>query len=248
LDDAMPRRRDFYDVFKGGVMLRIEYGVLCRAQAFGIALAVIAVLAVRFMPAPYESEAVVSTQSVYFLERPVTDEMKIVTERAFNEDKLAAVVETLNLYPDSRVKGGTEKAIQRVREGMRVSTQFPRGSFVLTSISFRHPDPVIAKSVTIALVTNFIDETIRLQSAEQFAAAVAAEGKVRTGNIGSYKMFPRAPGQLLSAATEGHHPDRPKLTTVGGLALAEGSQIGLIIALLRRRTLPPRLEMQPASI
>jgi uncharacterized protein involved in exopolysaccharide biosynthesis len=83
--------------------------------------------------------------------------------------------------------------------------------------------------MTIALVTRLIDEQIRLEE-----SAREARGDL----FGKSAFWENA--QLLSPASKGQRQPGPKPTFVVGLALAEGLQLGLILAFLRRRPLAPK--------
>jgi uncharacterized protein involved in exopolysaccharide biosynthesis len=139
------------------------------------------------------------------------------------------VIEEFNLYPDLRAKGEIEKAINKVRSNIRISNLFPQPALAMTNVSFRYTDPKAATGVTNTLVTHLFDEQIRLQESTREA----------TGDVFERTSAFWRDTELLSPASKGQRPVGPKPTFVVGLALAEGLQLGLIIALLRRRPLAP---------
>ena len=225
LDDAEPRLGDLMDVLKEGAKMRLVTGVTLPALTLGMMGAAIAVLVLWLTPAPYESQATIAMRSAYFREYPIPEQMNLLSQRTKSRDFLAKVVEEFNLYPNLRARGKEEKAIEKVRSDIRISNLFPQPALAVTNVSFRYSDPKAAASVTNALVTRLIDEQIRLQeSAREARGDLPGKGPTFWGNA-----------ELLSLASEGKRPSDPKPSFVVGLALAEGLQLGLIIALLRRR-------------
>jgi hypothetical protein len=83
--------------------------------------------------------------------------------------------------------------------------------------------------MTNALVTRLLDEQIRLQESARETRGDLFKASASWGN-----------GELLSVVGDGQRQPGPKPTFVVGLALAEGLQLGLIIALLRRCPLAPK--------
>lgn len=243
LDDTEPRLLDLMDVFKEGVKMRLMTGVTLPALALGMTATAIAVLILWLTPpsVPYESKATIAMRSAYFREYPIPGQMNLLTQRTTSREFLAKVIDEFNLYPDLRAKGEIEKALNKVRSNIRISNSFPQPALAVTNVSFLYSDPKTATSVTNTLVTHLLDEHIRLQESTREAKGdVFERTPALTGDV-----FERTPAfwkdvELLSQASEGQRLGSPKPTLVVGLALVEGLQLGLIIALLRRRQLPPQ--------
>ena len=229
LDDAEPQWVDWMDVLKEGVMMRLVTGVTLPALACGIAAAAIATVFLWLAPTVYESQAMLVMRSAYFREYPIPEQMKLLSQRTTNREFLSKVIQEFNLYPDLRAKGEEEKAINKVRSDIHISNLFPQPALAVTNVSFRCADPKAARSMTNALVTRLLDEQIRLQESAREARGDVFKASAFWGN-----------GELLSLVSEGQRQPGPKPTFVVGLALAEGLQLGLIIALLRRRPLAPK--------
>jgi uncharacterized protein involved in exopolysaccharide biosynthesis len=230
LDDTEPRLADLMDVLKQGVKMRLMTGVTLPTLALGMTAAAIAVLVLWLTPAPYESKATIAMRSAYFREYPMPEQMNLLTQRTTSREFLAKVIEEFNLYPDLRAKGEIEKAISKVRSDIRISNLFPQPALAVTNVSFRYTDPKAATCVTNALVTRLLDEQIRIQESTREA----------TGDLFEKTSAFGRDVELLSSPSKGQRPPGPKPTFVVGLALAEGLQLGLIAALLRRRWLSPQ--------
>jgi hypothetical protein len=242
LDELAPRWKDVLDVFREAVTMQITRGLTFQALAFGIATAAIGVVALKIMPVPYESQATTSMRTAY-LTQPVAEEMKTLIDRVLSKRNMVQVMETFNLYPELRTRRQSEKALERIRGSIRISNLPSSSHLVLTSITFRYSDPDVATRVNRQLVTFFIDESIRLHQAEENLRgweAVEAEQLYMAvwGRPYRAMQVTRMPqAELVSAASEGRRPGMPSPALLTGVALAEGSQLGLILALLRRREL-----------
>ena len=223
--------------------MQITRGLTFQSVVIGIAAAAIAVVALKIMPEPYESQATVSIRTAY-LTQPVADEMSALVERVLSQRNMVQVMQAFNLYPELRAKGQPEKALQKIRAGIRISNLPSSSHLVLTSITFRYSDPEVTTRVNRQLVTFFIDESFRLHEAEENLRGLeATEAEqlymaVWGKPYQAMRVTRMQQAELVSPASEGRRPEGPSPALVTGVALAEGSQLGLIVALLRRRGLP----------
>jgi hypothetical protein len=234
LDAAEPKWKDILDLAKGAIDMQFRTGLVINALAFGIGAALVAGLVLRIIPSSYESHAVISmrTPSMFRGHGLATAQILTVGERVISRENLVHVMETFHLYEEARAQGRTAEAVQKMRDSINVSSLLEQPALGFVSVSFRNSDPLIARQVTQDLVSRFIDENIRTYRAEVEAELRAAEPpNVRIENV---TMTP-APLELVSPATEARHPSGPNQAVVVGTAMAEGSQLGLILALFRRR-------------
>jgi uncharacterized protein involved in exopolysaccharide biosynthesis len=142
-------------------------------------------------------------------------------------------METFHLYEQERAQGQTDKAAEKMRKSISVSSLLEQPALGFVSISYQNADPQTAQRVAQDLVSRFIDENIRRYTDEAEAAIRAAEPPgVRIQNV---RIIP-ATLELISPASQGRRLAGPRSAVVIGIALAEGSQLGLIFVLLRRRT------------
>jgi uncharacterized protein involved in exopolysaccharide biosynthesis len=228
LDDIDPKWSDLLDMMKEGTTMRLRTGLTATVLAFGVIAAAIAALVLSLTPRPYESHAIVTIRSTYFRDYPVPDQMRTLAQRVTSRDFLRRVINEFNLYPNLRSSGETERVIEKVRKGIRISSQFPEPARAVTQVSFDYSDPQLAKSMTDALLTRLIDENIRLQESERVTHGDTFE-----------KAALWSTAELISTSSIGQRPLGPRPTFVIALALVEGSQLGLIFALLRRRSSSP---------
>ncbi len=224
LDDAMLSWIDVIDVFKEGVIMRLTTGLALQSGAFGFAAMALAGAALWFAPAPYESHAVIYTRSAILGVPKTPDQMRVLTQRAMSEKRLANIIDEFDLYPDLRAKGESEKAITTMRGNIRISSRFPRPESVVTSVSFSDASPDAATKVTKALVTGLMDEHVRLEESDREASGILPGRASATGTV-----------ELILPASSGELAARPKPAILVSLALVEGLQLGLIVALLRGR-------------
>jgi len=240
LEDVSFRWPDALDLLKEAIKMQFWTGLTLKAAVCGLAAAAIAGVVLWLSPASYESQAVVSTMPEWSVrDRPLTDwvnELKLSTMRREN---LVRVMEASNLYPDLRREGRSEDALKKTADAIQILSGFgtiagsgPVPNLAITSLSFRYPDPLIARQVTRDLVAAFIDENIRRDIARQNAGRIAAGENPQERVDG-----PLVVAALVSPATVGQRSG-PKPATVIGLATAEGSQLGLIFAMIRRRKVP----------
>jgi uncharacterized protein involved in exopolysaccharide biosynthesis len=231
LDATEPSWEDTLDLAKGAIDMQFRTGLLLNTLAFGIGAALLAGIALRITPATYESHAVIAMRTPnLFGSRVSAAEIYAVEQRVLSRDVLVRVMETFHLYEEDRAQGRTAEAVEKMRNGINVSSLLEQPALGLVSISFRNPDPLIARQVTQDLVSRFIDENIRTYAEVAATLRASEPPNVRIENI----RTTLATLELVSPATEARHPSGPKTGVVIGVALAEGSQLGLIFALFRR--------------
>jgi uncharacterized protein involved in exopolysaccharide biosynthesis len=225
LGDTTPCWKDAFDIAKEGFVMQFRTGLLLKPLAFGLGAALVAGLVLQLRPATYESQAVISVQVPEFRPGSPSAVVQSLAQRAFTSKILARVMETFHLYEQERAQGQTDKAVEKMRKGIRISSLLEQPTVGFISISYHNPDPKLAQQVTQDLVSRFIDQDFRRYEDEVKAALAAGERPV---------VLP-ATLELISPASQGRRPAGPNSAMVIGIALAEGSQLGLIFALLRRR-------------
>jgi len=224
LDDAQPRWRDVFDIAKEGFAMQLRNGLLLTPLAFGAAAALIAVALLRIPNRPYESHAVLSVQTPE-LRTGGPAAFGLLTQRVLSAESLGQVMETFHLYEKDRAKGETGKALEKMRKSVTVSSLL-EPALGYASISYRNQDPVIAQQVTQDLVARFISENMRQ----------AGKARVRATKITLELRNGPETLELIAPASPARRPTGPpSQSVVIGAALAEGSQLGLIVALFRRR-------------
>jgi uncharacterized protein involved in exopolysaccharide biosynthesis len=228
LDDAQPRWKDVFDIAKEGFAMQLRNGLLLTPLAFGAAAALIAVALLRILAPPYESRAVLSVQREFRTRGPTA--FGSLTARVLSPESLSQVMETFHLYDEDRAHGQTGKALEKMRKSIRVSSLLEPPDIGFISISYHYQDPQIAQRVTQDLVSRFIDENMRvLQDEAEDAIRAGVPPNVVTLNVGRTL-------ELIAPASPPHRPTGPNQAVVIAAALAEGSQLGLILALFRRRS------------
>jgi hypothetical protein len=234
LEDTSPRWKDAFDIAREGLFMQFRNGLLLKPLAFGLGAALIAALALQVNRTTYESQAVISVKAPEFRTRgSASAAIQSIAQRVLSPESLGHVMETFHLYEQERSRGQTDNAVEKMRKSISVSSLLEQPALGFVSISCRNPDPQIAQRVTQELVFQFIDGNIRRYTAEAEAAIRAAEPPgVRIQNV---RIIP-ATLELVSPASLGRRPAGPRSAVVIGIALAEGSQLGLIFALLRRRS------------
>lgn len=240
LDDAQPRWRDVFDIAKEGFAMQLRTGLLLTPLAFGAAAALIAVALLRIPTTPYESHAVLSVRTWEFPTRGQAA-FGSLTQRVLSSESLGRVMETFHLYEQDRAQGQTAKALEKMRKSIRVSSLLEQPALGFVSITYHDQSPVIAQQVTQDLVARFIDENVRMRQDEAEAAVRAGVLPERLQNfLSTAKTI-----ELIAPASLGRRPTGPNQSAIIGAALAEGSQLGLIIALFRRRSRTEQLEQGP---
>jgi uncharacterized protein involved in exopolysaccharide biosynthesis len=230
LETADPRWNDIMDIAKEGLLMQFKTGLLIKPLAFGLAAALIAALVLRVGRSTYESQAVISVKAPEFRTGATpTAAVQSITERVLSSKNLVQVMETFHLYEKDRADGQIYEAVEKMRKSIRLSSLLEEPALGFITISFQSSDPMISQRVTQDLVSRFIDENVRRYRGEAEAAVRAVEPP------GTQIQVP-ATLELISPASQGRRTAGPKSAMVIGLALAEGSQLGLIFALLRRRS------------
>ncbi len=237
LDDAQTRWRDVFDIAKEGFAMQLRNGLLLTPLVFGAAAALIAAALLRIPTSPYESHAVLSVQTPDFRTRGPAA-LNSLTELVLSPGSLGQVMETFHLYDEDRAQGQTAKALEKIRKSVGVSSLLEQPALGFVSIAYHDQDPQIAQRVTQDLVSRFIDENIRRAEAEVRAAEPA--------NVSILNV--RTTLELIAPASPGRRPTESNHAVVIGAALAEGLQLGLIIALFRRGAgSRPARGLQPSS-
>ena len=224
LDASEPQWKAAFDLAKGGIFMQFRTGLALNTLAFGIGAALLAAAALRITPATYESYAVISMRAL----NPrtggtATAQINTIAQRVLSHESVDQVMQTFHLYEQDCAQGRTEEAVEKVRKSIRISNLLEQPALNFVSVSFRDPNPLIARQVTQDLVSRFIDGNVR----------AAGEAFMRTAEPRSERILSLM--EMVSPATEARHPSGPNEALVIGVALAEGSQLGLIFALFRRR-------------
>lgn len=235
VDDAQPRWNDVFDIAKQGFAMQLRNGLLLTPLVFGAAAALIAAALLRIPTAPYESHAVLSVQTPEFRTRG-SAAFRSLTQRVLSAESLGQVMETFHLYERERAHGQTDKALEKLRRSIVVSSLLEQPALGFVSISYNDQDPVTVQQVTQDLVARFIDENMRIAEA---AVRAAEPPNVVISNIRTQAL------QLIAPASPGRRRTGPNQAAVIGAALVEGSQLGLIVALFRRRSRTKQMGQVP---
>jgi uncharacterized protein involved in exopolysaccharide biosynthesis len=223
LDDAQPRWRDVFDIAKEGFAMQLRNGLLLTPLAFGAAAALIAAAVLRIPTPPYESRAVLSVQTRDFRTH-ASAAFGALTQSVLSPKSLEQVMETFHLYDQERAEGQTANALDKMRKSIVISSLLEQPALGFVSISYHDRDPQAAQRVTQDLVSRFIDENVTVGE-DKLRAAIRAG----TPPVGETL-------ELIAPASPARRPTAPNQAVVIGAALAEGSQLGLIVALFRRRS------------
>jgi hypothetical protein len=219
LEDATPHWNDVFDVFSGGLKMRLLRSNLALVLMFGIAGSLLAAAALWAIPKRYESRATLSLQAADG--RLAKETEAVLAERTLRPETLHQIIEEFGLY------GGEskERAIESLRQDVSISPDFsaldghsPGAAAV--SIGFRYSEPELVTRVTRDLVARLIDENIRARGAEPLRNS-------------SNEASPIV--KLVSGATEPRPLAGPARISTVEIAFAESLQLGLIFALFRRR-------------
>jgi hypothetical protein len=160
LEDAGGGWRDFVDICRGAMKMRILSGGLWRfACACGLAGLLIAGVAAWRTPSEYESIAVLRMAPAPLevrLEKLNRAEQTVLSRRS-----LAAMIQKYDLYQEQRKRAPLEEIVQNLRNRRiqirmltRPQSQNPGQAF---SIAFIGEDPRKAQAVTSELTSQFID-------------------------------------------------------------------------------------------
>jgi hypothetical protein len=163
LEEVSPGWRTFFDVLWSGVVMRV------RAWKAGPILAAMAIVGglvgfsvSRAIPEQYASGAVIQVLpapgQLSLTEQSAAKSVTEVAREAFNNRKLAHLMETFGLYERERAKAPLGDAVATMKQAIVVmsvaSRQDAKRSFV---VQFTYPDPVMAQRVTRELVGSFMD-------------------------------------------------------------------------------------------
>jgi xanthosine utilization system XapX-like protein len=224
LNAAQPRWTDALDLLKEGLKMQLTSpGPIAMAILGGLLSGFLTLAVFQLKPIQWESQAILSfripNRSVE--SRPSETSPFALAPAVLSRDSLLGILEREKLYPALRSRGNLNEAIEQLQNNIRIEPLYGLRSNGMFTITFRDRDPFVANQVTRDLVARFMDENAR-----------AFERFLGTG-------FPSALARKPDLALEFFYPaTRPESNRYlyTALALAEGSQLGLIFALLRRRS------------
>jgi hypothetical protein len=155
LDDVNPGWREFFDVLKGALKMRMTNApsYLKFAAAFALFGLAASITASFFSPKQYSAAATIHitpTQSAAtFNAAPFVQ----VEQEALSRSSLSGHIQTLDLYPSQRQRVPLLEVIDNMREhDVHVSLTTTRNATANFNIRFTYPDPRKAQALVDALV------------------------------------------------------------------------------------------------
>ncbi len=233
LDAAEPRWTDAFDLIKEVLQMRLSHLGPVSLAVLGAATAtLLTVAAYQLKPVQWESQAILSIRVPPTPFDPTQSHMPAVnyltmSQRVLGKSSLLRILDRERLYPELRTKDLSDSAIERLRQNIVITPLWGLaggGGSGMFAVAFRDRDPYVSNQVTRDLATSFEDETVRVFD-------VIKSGLVTAGI--PPELAPK-PAMTLEFFYPAKH-SAANWPLVIGLALAEGSQLGLIFALLRRR-------------
>jgi len=225
LDSATPRWADAFDLLKEGSLMRLSHlGPVAMSLLGGVFATILTLAVFQLKPVQWESEAILSLRVPYNgtldSRGPDISFLSMSRENLW-KPALLHIVEKEKLYPDLRSQNAADDAVRRLRKNI-VATPLRglAGGGTLISLAFHDRDPYVANQVTRDLASAFEEQTV--------------QSFVRLLGTGLPPELARKPAVRLELFNSAKHSST-NWAMVTGIALAEGSQLGLIFALFRRR-------------
>jgi polysaccharide biosynthesis transport protein len=109
------------------------------------------------------------------------DRLQIIAQQILNREKLSAIIDQLNLYPDATFRAEREIKIQKMQESIRIKLitaddlsgrKFYRPGTVAFTLSYEGPDRETVSHVADALANQFVEKNI--QDREERASKTAS--------------------------------------------------------------------------
>ncbi|MEO8100156.1 MAG: hypothetical protein ABI811_20820 [Acidobacteriota bacterium] len=231
LEDARPGLAGTFDICKGALAMQLTNWSPKRILACGaLAGLAIAGVATLFLTPMYRSLAILHVASGSG-DKEILARVNSISNTVLGKDELRDLIRKLNLYPEERKRMTTEQLIEYMRNEVTVAPldNFEGGKKVPAfKVQFAYPDRVIAQRTVWALVTQYIDQDVKLRDKDAYLA-----GELRPeGGIGL---------ELLATASLPEEPTYPGRNKILFSGLAGGTLIGGLFALIfRLRKAPPK--------
>ncbi len=207
LDDVNPSWWDVFNVFKGGLEMRVKSSrVVWIATVFGLLGALAGALATFAMPPRFASTVVIQIEMLDGTAAPIA--VNELAKIALSRQALKQIIEDYGLYKDDRAKRPIEDVVASMQRDIRIAPALGTAF----QISFAYPDRYKAQQVTAKLVSGFMRANVELM--RHFHDSM----------------------KVITPANLPQRPLTPNRIAMIGFGLGAGLLLGLAVSLLRRRT------------